>query len=349
MKHLIIKLTDEEYNDLVERAKKEGYSLLSDYVRYLLTSCSGSTSQAQIDVLAITGKIERKIQDVLMPFASEIDTLKKQIAMVYEKLDEISANTRITQETRAPSHEERPQLQREMKETAPSEKVAEEKKRTAMSILKEQGASYESELNLRNPDAYFTKLENEGAKIIITEKERIAVHPDFYAKFVNDLSKIHTNDANEAARLLDGKEAKLFRKLVSEGLAYFDSESQTWKLIVETAPSEKVAEEKKRTAMSILKEQGASYESELNLRNPDAYFTKLENEGAKIIITEKERIAVHPDFYAKFVNDLSKIHTNDANEAARLLDGKEAKLFRKLVSEGLAYFDSESQTWKLLI
>ncbi|MCQ4384717.1 MAG: hypothetical protein NO115_01860, partial [Sulfolobales archaeon] len=97
MKHLIIKLTDEEYNDLVERAKKEGYSLLSDYVRYLLMSCSGSTSQAQIDVLAITGKIERKIQDVLMPFASEIDTLKKQIAMVYEKLDEISANTRITQ------------------------------------------------------------------------------------------------------------------------------------------------------------------------------------------------------------------------------------------------------------
>ncbi|MCQ4448075.1 MAG: hypothetical protein NO076_02385, partial [Sulfolobales archaeon] len=97
MKHLIIKLTDEEYNVLVERAKKEGYTLLSDYVRYLLTSCSGSTSQAQIDVLAITGKIERKIQDVLMPFASEIDTLKKQIAMVYEKLDEISANTRITQ------------------------------------------------------------------------------------------------------------------------------------------------------------------------------------------------------------------------------------------------------------
>jgi len=127
MKHLIIKLTDEEYNDLVERAKKEGYSLLSDYVRYLLMSCSGSTSQAQIDVLAITGKIERKIQDVLMPFASEIDTLKKQIAMVYEKLDEISANTRITQETRAPSHEERSQPQREMKETAPSEKVTQKK------------------------------------------------------------------------------------------------------------------------------------------------------------------------------------------------------------------------------
>jgi hypothetical protein len=238
-----------------------------------------------------------------------------------------------------------------MKETVPTEKVAEEeKKRTAMIILKERGASYESELNLRNPDAYFAKLENEGAKIIITEKERIAVHPDFYAKFVNDLSKIHTNDANEAARLLDGKEAKLFRKLVSEGLAYFDSESQTWKLIVETVPTEKVAEEeKKRTAMIILKERGASYESELNLRNPDAYFAKLENEGAKIIITEKERIAVHPDFYAKFVNDLSNIHTADVNEAAKLLDEKEAKLFRKLVSEGLAYFDSESQTWKLLV
>jgi hypothetical protein len=118
-----------------------------------------------------------------------------------------------------------------MKETAPSEKAT-EKKRTAMSVLKEQGAVYETELNLRNPDAFFTKLENEGAKIIITEKERIAVHPDFYAKFVNDLSSIHTADVNEAANLLDEKEAKLFRKLVSEGLAYFDGESKTWKLLV---------------------------------------------------------------------------------------------------------------------
>ncbi|MCG2888796.1 MAG: hypothetical protein L7H21_05090 [Sulfolobales archaeon] len=231
MKHLIIKLTDEEYNDLVERAKKNGYTLLSDYVKYLLTSCSGSTSQAQIDVLAITGKIERKIQDVLMPFASEIDTLKKQIAMVYEKLDEISSNIRAAQETRPSSHEERPQPQREMKETTPSEKVA-EKRRTAMSVLKDKGVVFESEQSLRNPDAYFTKLENEGAKIIITEKERIAVHPDFYAKFTSDLSKIRTADVNEAANLLDEKEAKLFRKLVSEGLAYFDSESRTWKLLV---------------------------------------------------------------------------------------------------------------------
>ncbi|MCQ4335106.1 MAG: hypothetical protein RXN50_00150, partial [Sulfolobaceae archaeon] len=107
--------------------------------------------------------------------------------------------------------------------------------------------------------------------------------------------------------------------------------------------------QKKWTAMSVLKDQGAVFESELSLRNPDAFFAKLENEGAKIIITEKERIAVHPDFYAKFTSDLSKINTADVNEAANLLDEKEAKLFRKLVSEGLAYFDSESHAWKLLI
>jgi hypothetical protein len=229
MKELVLILSDEEFNELMERAKKEGFVLLNDFLKFLLLNCK--PSQVQIDVSALAEKIERKVQDVLMPFTSEIDALKKQLAMVHEKLDRISANTRITQETRIPSHEERSQPQRETKETVPSEKAS-EKKKDAMSVLKEQGAVYESELNLRNPDAYFTKLENEGAKIIMTERERIAIHPDFYAKFVNDLSNIRTADVNEATNLLEGKEAKLFRKLVAEGLAYFDSESKSWKLLV---------------------------------------------------------------------------------------------------------------------
>jgi UV DNA damage repair endonuclease len=66
-------------------------------------------------------------------------------------------------------------------------------------------------------------------------------------------------------------------------------------------------------------------------------------------MTEKERIAIHPDFYTKFTTDLSKINTSDVSEAAKHLDEKEAKLFKKLVSEGLAYFDNGSKSWKLLV
>jgi len=102
MKELVIIFSDEEYIEMVEKAKKAGFLLLNDYVKYQLLKCgNSSSSQQQIDVSSILGRIERKIQDVLMPFTSEIDTLKMQIAMVIEKIDEISDNIRETSLTNA--------------------------------------------------------------------------------------------------------------------------------------------------------------------------------------------------------------------------------------------------------
>lgn len=262
MKELVIIFSDEEFNELVEKAKKAGFVLLNDYVKYQLIKCNNSAQQPQIDMSIISGRIERKIQDVLMPFTSEIDALKMQIAMVLEKIDEISDNIRETTLTSVKtekkgshtqkglkempeksgiaqsekgSEKEPQQAQKETKEkneASQTEKATTDKKKDAMSVLKEQGVVLESELNLRNRDALFSKLEKEGAKIITTEKERIAIHPDFYVKFTSDLNKINTPDVNEAAKHLDEKEAKLFKKLVSEGLAYFDNGSKTWKLLV---------------------------------------------------------------------------------------------------------------------
>ena len=257
-RELVIILSDEEYNELVERAKKDGFVLLNDYIKHLLFGYGEKSSKSQIDTSVIVNRIERKVQDLLMPFTSEIDNLKKQIAMVYEKLDEIVPNVSTSQEVWDLSHEEKLETQKkgkEVKETKQFEKdksqpqketketkerrneVAQsekgmEKKKDAMSVLKDQGVVFESELNLRNPDALFSKLESEGAKIIMTEKERIAIHPDFYTKFTTDLSKINTSDVSEAAKHLDEKEVKLFKKLVSEGLAYFDNGSKSWKLLV---------------------------------------------------------------------------------------------------------------------
>ncbi|MGC9104912.1 MAG: hypothetical protein ACP5HQ_00560 [Thermoprotei archaeon] len=226
MKYVIIKLSDEEYRELEQRARHEGYSLVTDYVRNLVFTCKGSSAQP-IDVSLLSSKLERKIQDVLMPFTSEIDAIKRELAGIHEKLDKLSVPVTpqpVAQEKPRPVREERAAYQEKPKEG--------EKKKTAMELLKDQGVVYESELSLRNPDAYFAKLESEGARIIVTERERIAAHPDFFEKFVNDLSQLRTPDVSEASSRLSEKEAKLFRKLVNEGLAYFDSESQSWKLLV---------------------------------------------------------------------------------------------------------------------
>ena len=223
MRILAIKLTDEEYKALEERARKEGYVLLSEYARKVLLE-GGECSPQQIDVSVLASKLERKVQDVLMPFTSEIETIKKQVAQLIEIVDSL---------TKQEIPQEKPQPQREKyQEKKPVQQEEKEKKRTAIDVLREQGVVYESELSLKNPDAFFTKLENEGAKIIITEKERIAVYPDFYNKFLEDLSKITSSDTEEASSRLDPKEAKLFRKLASDGLVYYDAESKSWKLLV---------------------------------------------------------------------------------------------------------------------
>lgn len=226
MKVISIKLTDEEYKELEERARREGFVLISDYVRYLLFSPqpsrnSANTASINVDEIVnqISTKIERKVQDLINPFTAQIEDLKKKYAELLEKIEELGSKT----ETKNESVEEKP-----------SKTVKREggEKKTAIDILNEQGAVYESELKLKNADAFFAKLEREGARIIYTEKERIAVSQDFYNRFVEKLKEIKTSDPEEAQSKLDPKEAKLFRKLVSEGTIIFDGESKSWKVLV---------------------------------------------------------------------------------------------------------------------
>lgn len=105
----------------------------------------------------------------------------------------------------------------------------------------------------------------------------------------------------------------------------------------------------KKTAIEILTEQGVIFESEVKLRDPDAFFNKLEREGAMIINTEKERIALSREFFEEFQNKIKQIHSSDKEETASKLETREAKLFRKLVEEGLAIYNSEIKGWEILI
>ncbi|MBB5253231.1 hypothetical protein [Sulfurisphaera ohwakuensis] len=228
MKIIYIKLTDEEYKELEEKARKEGYVLMTDYIKAILFSPHSSEAyslpQNVNDLVSqITSRLERKVQDLINPFTSQFEDLKKRIAEIVERIDELESKIEskpITKEERLPQPSQRKSFESTKKEG---------EKKTAIDILNEQGVVFESELKLKNADAYFSKLEREGARIIYTEKERIALSQEFFDKFIDKLKEIKSPDPAEAESKLDPKEAKLFKRLVSEGLIIFDGEAKTWK------------------------------------------------------------------------------------------------------------------------
>ena len=228
MKTIIIKLSDEEYKEIEERARKEGYTLVSEYVRaVLLSQPSLSSSSLNINELVsqISSRLERKVEDLLNPFTAQIEDLKRKTAEIIEKIDELGAKT-----TKKVIEEDEEKEEKSKKRS--SEQVKKEgERKSAIEILNEQGVVFESELKLRNTDAFFSKLEREGAKIIYLEKERIAMSKEFFDNFVKKLKEIKTPDPEEAASKLDPKEAKLFRKLVAEASVIFDSDGKYWRLL----------------------------------------------------------------------------------------------------------------------
>jgi predicted CopG family antitoxin len=109
----------------------------------------------------------------------------------------------------------------------------------------------------------------------------------------------------------------------------------------------------KKTAIDIIKERGFLVESKMNLRNADAFFSKLEREGVKIIETGNDgRVAIDNTFYEKFWQELSKIEYADEKkvlEALNKADKRFAEIFKILRSNAVIYFDANEKKWKEII
>lgn len=220
MKYIIIKLSDEEYREIERRAREEGFTLISEYIRSVIFSKHKSESIG--DLSQISSKLERKIQDLLNPYTSEIQELKRKIGEVLERIEGIES---IIKEGKRTESQQRQEKQ--------DSKTTQKTKKTAMEILEQEGIMLESEIRVKNPDMLFEKLERQGAKVIETDSGRIAIHPKFWEEFSRKLSNIKSSDVEEVSSKLDEKSAKLFRIFVTKGLAYFDGNSKTWKFLVD--------------------------------------------------------------------------------------------------------------------
>ncbi len=111
------------------------------------------------------------------------------------------------------------------------------KKRTAIDILKEQGVIFESSIarKLKDPNSFFNKLKKEGALIIETDTQRIAVDPGFWENFLDKLESISSYDEEFVKKTMNPREYELFEELRLNGLVYFDRTKNKWVLLEELA------------------------------------------------------------------------------------------------------------------
>jgi hypothetical protein len=231
---IILNIPEDLYKAILERASREGYK---DPYEYLLRLIVSALSSQGLDlgryiedlVAKYTSRSERKLSDILNAYTSKIEELASKIASLYEDFEEIKSKI---QEIEGKLQE----MERAGERETPVERQAQQaRKATAIEILKQQKVFYESSIygKIKNRDKFFQKLEREGAIIINTERERIAIDKDFWEGFTSKISRIR-GDSEEAIRsvMSDRKELELFERLKESANLIYDATEKRWKLVM---------------------------------------------------------------------------------------------------------------------
>ncbi len=184
-------------------------------LRVLNDFLSGKTPRAEPKA---DEKLMRTLLDVLNAYTGKIDELSRRVSQIVEILEDLSSRLHNLEEQLRSV----PQL--------PKQVEKKELKRSALDILKEQGVMFESDIasKIKNRDAFFERLRRGGAVVIELARERVAVDPDFFARFKDRVAKLSSSSEDFLSKELDKSELRLLKALSGSGLAYFDSTRRRW-------------------------------------------------------------------------------------------------------------------------
>jgi hypothetical protein len=216
-------LRKEDYELVKALAEKEGYSSVSDFLSELLPSCLRGPEE-KTDIEALAKRLERVIVDLLNPYTAKIDEIYKRLGEIIELIESISQPQ--------PAKEEILVQPRQKKVERPQPR----KGLSAIERLRSEGVVFQEDMSwLKAPEKFFQKLEREGAIVIDVDGEKVAVDSSLWSSFKEALQQVMVRDPNEAASLIASAVgrpivAKLFKKLVSSGLVYYDEEYGSWRL-----------------------------------------------------------------------------------------------------------------------
>ena len=222
MRVIVLRISDDLYDELERRAKEEGIGIVGNYIiklisRELKKEKVGMSSTEDLREV-IEGIVEEvlaeKVRNVGVPEGLEkdlsemVEAVKEEIieevskklerklqSMINpwtEKIDSLARNVASLKEEIDLLREEVEKLKEgEEKVERPRVERREEsrehrrKRISAIDVLKEQKVIFEDEVKnrMRNVEALFRKLGSQGAMVLETKGGRIAVYPDAWEEF----------------------------------------------------------------------------------------------------------------------------------------------------------------------
>jgi hypothetical protein len=304
------KLRDDEYQALIERARKEGvkpYELVRKAILAYLNLPIQEPSRDEI--LDKLGELEKRI-----------------IALEQAVFKQTGVNQPQTTEQSSKS------------------------KKTAWNVLREQEIVCVSTMTkAKDPHRILDILRDNGAIVLSSKNDRCAVHPDTWMSFVENLAKVSSPDEREVLGKLKGKAKQLFKMLRAVGVAYYDSKTKTWIVDTsvvekgEKAPGLKEVKEGEEKA-------GSQYVVRIPIEevgDVESYITDMERSGWVCNEANKYIICVWRQVLEQVVVDLNNAKAG-VKDLEKVLANNMVKLevAKASYEAGLLWFNSKEGRWK---
>ena len=219
-RELRVRVSEEAYKSLESLAKREGFSSAEDYLVHLVHTIA--REKGLEDFERIKPKIERFIQDEINKRMTALETIRRQVVEIYEKIESLEERLKAIEETVKESSKlvERP------REAPP--------RKTGIERLREEKVVFESRLPARvQRDRLFAYFEREGAVVLKLSKERVAVDPEFWKEFKSKLESLSSPREEDIQQVLGSPGFELWKALYADNLIYYDPRSKRWRFVQE--------------------------------------------------------------------------------------------------------------------
>jgi 2-succinyl-5-enolpyruvyl-6-hydroxy-3-cyclohexene-1-carboxylate synthase len=310
LKSVGTKLRDDEYQALIERARKEGikpYELVRKAILAYLNFPIQEPSRDEI--LDKLGELEKRI---------------------------ISLEQVVFKQARA-------DLPQTVEQSSKS-------KKTAWDVLREQQVVCISSMKgAKDPEKIMESLKKNGAIILVSENDKCAVYPETWMSFLEDLAKINSPDEREVIGKLKGRARQLFKMIRAIGAVHFNNKTKMWLVDTtviakgEVSPGlEEVREEKAESkyVVRVSKEEAG---------DPESYITDMEREGWICNEKSGSIICVWRELLEQVVVDLNNIKVG-VNDLEKALAGDKDKLEagKAAYEAGILWYDGKEKRWRIV-
>jgi len=222
----------ELYSELEKLALEEGYSGVSEYIMTIITNFIATSKKTlPEDLSKLKARIERYVQDEVNKRLAVIDTLRSQVAELYEKLDVLQQKLNELELT---IQKQKTEISSGIEEMPRARKPY----KTGIERLREEKVVFESKLPRKiQRDRLFAYFEREGAVVLKLTRERIAIDPDFWRDFKYKLlNELTTSGEDEIKNILGDKGFVLWKALYSDNAIIYDPKTRRWKFILDKVP-----------------------------------------------------------------------------------------------------------------